>query len=273
MVATRAKTKRVRRSVCLSTYVKVLMTHHGFVAARPLAPLGEWGSGLIWPFRTLTIDRDLGSDAVHMYYSGTEGIHGDMYSTQPMEDFAAKRLGAESATWGYTDLRLKAGGGGSEQQYLSPVRSSIWFHGAFMRATWRHGRLWAVLPASGGGVPATLLSKPINLTTSRLDRPARVARQSSRAARTRGEDEEVAVRLVANLATYRNGQATAELVGPSGEPLEGFGLEQSVAFQGDEPRGIMQWRGSPTLPLHVDVVQVRFVLERARLYGFRLTIH
>ena len=41
----------------------------------PLAALGEWGGGLIWPFRTLTPDRD--KDALHMYYSGTEGIHGD----------------------------------------------------------------------------------------------------------------------------------------------------------------------------------------------------
>ena len=128
----------------------------------PLAPLGEWGGGLIWPFRTLTLDRDVGSDEITMYYSGTEGIHGDMYSTKPSELFDSQKLGSDSATCklpryrcrlgcillkmpaislltgGYTDLRLKSGAGGSEQQYLSPVRTSIWFSGAMMAARWRH---------------------------------------------------------------------------------------------------------------------------------------
>ena len=103
----------------------------------PLAPLGEWGGGLIWPFRTLTLDRDVGSDEITMYYSGTEGIHGDMYSTKPSELFDSQKLGSDSRTWGYTDLRLKSGAGGSEQQYLSPVRTSIWFSGAMMAARWR----------------------------------------------------------------------------------------------------------------------------------------
>ena len=54
----------------------------------PLQPLGEYGGGLIWPFRTLTQDRD-DPTQLHMYYSGTEGIHADIYSTKPMEDFVS----------------------------------------------------------------------------------------------------------------------------------------------------------------------------------------
>jgi hypothetical protein len=35
----------------------------------PLAPLGEWGSGLIWPFRSLVTDAH-DNFTLHMFYSG-----------------------------------------------------------------------------------------------------------------------------------------------------------------------------------------------------------
>ena len=218
----------------------------------PLAPLGEWGGGLIWPFRTLTLDRDVGSDEITMYYSGTEGIHGDMYSTKPSELFDSQKLGSDSRTWGYTDLRLKSGAGGSEQQYLSPVRTSIWFSGAMMAARWRHGRLWAVMPASGGAAPATLLSKPLNITAASC--------------------------LVANLKAYRGGSAKAELVDLYGDAVRGFELDSSVPFAGDSPRVVMSWHTAADAlrwfegPRRPAQVQVRWELTRTLLYGFTLSL-
>lgn len=216
----------------------------------PLAPLGEWGGGLIWPFRTLTVDRDVGSDLLSMYFSGTEGIHGDMYSTQPMEDFAARNLSEGYGTWGYNDLRLKSGGGGSEQQYYSPVRTSIWFKGAMMRASWGQGRLWALVPASGGRVPATVVSKTLNTTGG-------------------------GTHLVANIVTYRGGTARAELINAAtGDVIAGFSMEECVPFQGDAPAAQVAWKQTrdppSTFPPEVRQVKVRWQLERARLYGFRV---
>ena len=57
---------------------------------------GNWGSGLIWPFRGLVIDAG-NNGTLHMYYSGTEGLHGDMYSTEPAELLASGQRAASTA--------------------------------------------------------------------------------------------------------------------------------------------------------------------------------
>jgi hypothetical protein len=44
----------------------------------PLRPLGDFGGGLIWPHRVLVPEP--AADALHMFFSGTEGLHADMYS-------------------------------------------------------------------------------------------------------------------------------------------------------------------------------------------------
>jgi hypothetical protein len=83
----------------------------------PLRPLGEWGSGLIWPFRSLVTDA---ADAatLHMYFSGTEGLHGDLLSTLPAEVLAAGLKpaagtapppGAGAGTWSWSPIRSYAG--------------------------------------------------------------------------------------------------------------------------------------------------------------------
>ncbi len=41
-------------------------------------PLGDYGSGMLWPMRGFVID----GDQVHIYYAGTRGLHGDLYATQ-----------------------------------------------------------------------------------------------------------------------------------------------------------------------------------------------
>lgn len=223
----------------------------------PLQPLGEYGGGLIWPFRTLTQDRDNAS-LLHMYFSGTEGIHADIYSTKPMEDFASANLGKGTETWTYSDLRVKTRNGGSPQQYFSPIRSSIWFNGAMMRSSWASSRLWALVPASGGPAPATVVTRYFNLTGSNATLSASTAS------------------LVVNAAAYRKGQLRAELLdADSGAVLQGYALDDCIPFRGDSTASIVQWggastqgrgrgRGGPLPP----AVKVRFELLKTRLYGF-----
>ena len=55
-------------------------------------------------------------------------------------------------------------------------------------------------------------------------------------------------------------------------PEAGSSLDLLSTGMGDEPRAAMQWAGRPALPEEVDTVQVRWVLKRARLYGFRVTV-
>ena len=79
----------------------------------PLAPLGEYGGGLIWPTRTLVED----GDRWVLFHGATEGLHGDLYARD---------------------------------------ESVLLFHGAFCRASWRKGRMWAAVPAAGGAQEASL---------------------------------------------------------------------------------------------------------------------
>jgi hypothetical protein len=211
----------------------------------PLQPLGEYGGGLIWPFRTLTPDRD-DPGLLHMYYSGTEGIHADIYSTKPAEDFAAAHLGEGTETWTYSDLRVKTRNGGSPQQYFSPIRSSIWFNGAMMRSSWSASRLWALVPASGGPAPATVVTRLLNLTSP------------------------LSARLQVNAAAYRKGRLRAELLdADSGAVIPGYSLASCIPFEGDSTAAVISWSavsgGSSRLPA---AVKVRFELLKVRLYSF-----
>lgn len=80
----------------------------------PLAPLGDYGGGMIWPTRTLVED----GDKLHLYYGALDGLHGDMYGLPNRED---------------------------------PHKdNTLLFHGALQRCSWDVGRMWAVIQASGG---------------------------------------------------------------------------------------------------------------------------
>ncbi len=45
-------------------------------ACLPLAPLGDYGGGMIWPTRTLVED----GDKLYLYYGALDGLHGDIYA-------------------------------------------------------------------------------------------------------------------------------------------------------------------------------------------------
>ena len=98
-------------------------------AALPNPPLGEYGGGMIWPMRKPILDED----KMHVYYSGVESIHGDMYNTE--------KSGPRN---------LKAQG-----EIINRQSSSLPDYGALCRATWNSDRLWALLSAMGGPYPGT----------------------------------------------------------------------------------------------------------------------
>lgn len=101
-------------------------------------PLGEYGGGMIWPMRQPVRD----GDQLHVYYAGTEGLHGDLYNT---------------ASSGPRVLRARG-------EILS--RQSFTYGGdysALCRSSWTIDRLWALAPCHGGyteGV-ATTTSKSL----------------------------------------------------------------------------------------------------------------
>ena len=84
---------------------------------------------------------------------------------------------------------------------------------------------------------------------------------------------------MANIVTYRGGTARAELINAAtGDVIAGFSMEECVPFQGDAPAAQVAWKQtqdpvdppSSAFPPEVRQVKVRWQLERARLYGFRV---
>jgi len=92
--------------------------------ALPNPPLGEYGGGMIWPMHSPVLERR----RLHVYYSGNESLHGDLFNTV--------KSGPR---------RLRARG-----EQLSRQSSSLPNYGALCRATWTADRMWALAPAIGG---------------------------------------------------------------------------------------------------------------------------
>lgn len=90
----------------------------------PLAPLGEYGGGMIWPTRTLVEN----ADQWHLYYGALDGLHGDMYGVPNRENVRED--------------------------------NTLLFHGALQRCSWDVGRMWAAVQASGGTEMEGYLTTP-----------------------------------------------------------------------------------------------------------------
>jgi len=116
------------------------------------------------------------------------------------------------------------------------------FYGAFCRASWEIGRMWAAVPACGGPVPG-------HLTTPLLD--------------CEGKE------LVLNGLTLDGGEITVELLDEERNPIAGFSMTDGVPLRGDVKRHTFRWQsGESTL---AKKAHLRFRLKRARLYGYQLT--
>src|SRR5439155_1167503 len=109
----------------------------------PNLPLGEYGGGMIWPMRQPVVD----GERLHVYYSCTEGLHGDLYNRRA----SGPRV-------------LRARG-----EILS--RNSFTYggdYGALCRATWTSDRLWALACAHGGYTPGTAVTRKAQLGGKQL---------------------------------------------------------------------------------------------------------
>lgn len=110
--------------------------------ALPNAPLGDYGGGEIWPFQAPVLE----DQRLHVYYSGSQGLHGDLYNTRNAGD-----------------RRLRARG-----EVISRQSSSLAEYGALCRATWTADRLWAMTSASGGPYVGTAITKRAELAGKKL---------------------------------------------------------------------------------------------------------
>ncbi len=74
--------------------------------------------------------------------------------------------------------------------------------------------------------------------------------------------------LFINAAAEEGGSVQVELLDAGGEPVQGFELASCRPLQGDELRHEVRWSGQDLSGLGDRPVQIRFVLDRARLYGY-----
>ena len=181
--------------------------------ALPNPPLGDYGGGLIWPLRSPVID----GPNLQVYYSGTEGLHGDLFNTR---------------TSGPRHLNARG-------ESLSRESSSLPYHAALCRATWRAGRLWALAPAAGGPYVGRAVTKRLPLG---------------------GRELRVSV------ATRAGGELRAELLDEQGSTLPGFASDDCEALRGDRDAAPVAWNHVSVAP--AAAVKVRFLLRQAYLYGF-----
>jgi len=113
------------------------------------------------------------------------------------------------------------------------------FNGALCRAAWRLDRLWALAPAAGGVTLGMAVTTP---------QPC-------------GGRE-----LWVNALAKPRGSLKAELLGADGEVLNGFSRDDCTPLQGDHGAARFIWAGGDKAPTTAN--RVRFVLQRAFLYGF-----
>ena len=166
---------------------------------------------------------------IYLYYSGCEGLHNDYHSTDAVERMQAANFPRWPNYWEPLVL--------GKDNY-SPIRGVLWFFGSLCRASWEAGRLWAAVTATGGGLEGTLMTRPVHVSGKQL---------------------------TANVVTVKEGTLTAELV-RNGRPIRGFSRADCQTIRGDHKAVPLRWKGGSTCP--VDGVQIRFYLQRARLFGF-----
>jgi hypothetical protein len=167
---------------------------------------------------------------IYLYYSGCEGLHNDYQSTEPVELMKSAKFPRWPNYWEPLTLG---------KDVFSPIRGVLWFFGSLCRASWESGRLWAAVTATGGDPVGSLLTKPV--------------------AGSAGKEIRV------NAVTTQGGQLTAELV-KDGKPIRGFSRADCKPVKGNHRSKVLEWKGRTRCP--EDQLQVRFYLQRTRLYSF-----
>ncbi|MFH0965800.1 MAG: hypothetical protein V2A58_17520 [Planctomycetota bacterium] len=140
-------------------------------------------------------------DDVHLYYAGLTGLHGNLYDA------------------GNGNLGTRAG--------------------ALCRATWKLGRMWAVLNFGGHDAPASVTTREVPCGGKTL---------------------------FINAVTRGAGKVEAELLDADRKPIAGHSRGNCNAFRGDEKCAALTWGDrSKVLP---ERAQLRIILTDALLYGF-----
>lgn len=216
-------------------------------SAVPFRELGYYGGGMMWPYRLFVPDH-ADPTKLHAYFSGCQGRHADIHSTLPGERFAEMREQWTSfGAWGYRNLEL---GSKTSAESYSPIRSTNWFRGALMRATWDSSRLWALIPAAGGDVPGQAL------TTTHENKG--------------GFELFVNVKVHNQTRTGADGQVAVEIIdAETKSPVPGFTLDDATPVTADTKAGAVRWRGGTKIPASPSKFMLRFVLLRARLYSWK----
>lgn len=109
--------------------------------ALPNPPLGDYGGGMIWQMHHPIVENG----RMHVYYAGSEGIHGEIYDTR-------------------LQPRIEVGG-----ETVSGIQKpTLPFNTALCRATWQFDRLWALAPSAGGRTIGEAVTRPRKMSGSRL---------------------------------------------------------------------------------------------------------
>jgi hypothetical protein len=148
-----------------------------------------------------------------------------------------------------TGLRL-----GTEMDAYSPNASMTWFHSAGCRASWKLGRLWAAVTASGGPMEGMLGTKPLSVAGKRL----RVNAQTFR-------DGQLEVELLQGKSVPGREGPLAEDAVFDEKPIPGFSRADAKPFKGDSESALISWKGGDRVP--VEQVRARFYLNQTRLYS------
>ena len=123
-----------------------------------------------------------------------------------------------------------------------------------MRTTWRDHRFVALVPASGGNNEGVVLMKTRICSTGGV--PSLHVN-----AVTKGNNG----RVRASLMVVGKNSTSSFVV----KPLDGFDVDLSTSFVGDDTKGLITWRTKRTLEQGV-VIALEIHLRRSRLYGYEL---
>lgn len=113
------------------------------------------------------------------------------------------------------------------------------FNTALCRASWQFDRLWSLVSSAGGPTVGEAVTRPAN--------PA-------------------GGWLAVNVHVKKGGYFAAELLDKSGNAIKGFTAEACRKITGDHHEIRMRWAGGEHAP--PEAVKIRFILQRAFLYGY-----
>ena len=208
----------------------------------PLNPLGDYGGGMIWPLQS-PFHHD---GRLYFYYSGCDGVHADYMNTVLVQEFRNR------IQWPHYPTGLRTG---TEMDAYCPFGGITYFHSAGCRASWKLGRLWAAVTASGGPMEGMLGTKQLSVSGKRLKVNAQTIRDGS-----------LQVELLeGKFIPGREGPLPEDFVIEE-KPIPGFSRADCMPFKGDSEGAFIQWKGGDRVP--VEQVRARFYLNQTRLYSF-----